>query len=127
MYLWLIHVDVWQKPTQYCKAVILQLKINNFKKSHFTSGKFMKRGKKKITKSLCRGAFGVMEMLFLDLQTSNWVCSVQENSLHCTLLVFASVCVCVCVCVCVTLYKMGGKQIAELKQYMLHKNITQCF
>ena len=26
--LWLIHVDVWQKPTQYCKAIILQLKIN---------------------------------------------------------------------------------------------------
>ena len=30
-YLWLIHVDVWQKSTQYCKAIILQLKIN-FKK-----------------------------------------------------------------------------------------------
>ena len=29
----LIHVDVWQKPTQYCKAIILQLKINKFKKS----------------------------------------------------------------------------------------------
>ena len=28
--LWLIHVDVWQKPTQYCKAIILQLKINTF-------------------------------------------------------------------------------------------------
>ena len=27
VYLWLIHADVWQKPTQYCKAVILQLKI----------------------------------------------------------------------------------------------------
>ena len=25
---WLIHVDKWQKPTQYFKAVILQLKIN---------------------------------------------------------------------------------------------------
>ena len=25
-YLWLIHGDVWQKPTQYGKAVILQLK-----------------------------------------------------------------------------------------------------
>ena len=25
-----IHVDIWQKPTQYCKAVILQLKINKF-------------------------------------------------------------------------------------------------
>ena len=28
MYLWLTHVDVWQKPTQYCKAITLQLKIN---------------------------------------------------------------------------------------------------
>ena len=28
VYLWLIHADVWQKPTQYCKAIILQLKIN---------------------------------------------------------------------------------------------------
>ena len=28
VYLWLIHVDVWQKPTQFCKAIILQLKIN---------------------------------------------------------------------------------------------------
>ena len=27
VYLWLIPVDVWQKPTQYCKAIILQLKI----------------------------------------------------------------------------------------------------
>ena len=22
-YLWLIHADIWQKPTQYCKAIIL--------------------------------------------------------------------------------------------------------
>ena len=27
----LIHVDVWQKPTQYYKAIILQLKVNKFK------------------------------------------------------------------------------------------------
>ena len=26
VYLWLIHVDVWQKSTQHCKAIILQLK-----------------------------------------------------------------------------------------------------
>ena len=25
--LWLIHIDVWQKSSQYCKAIILQLKI----------------------------------------------------------------------------------------------------
>ena len=24
--LWLIHTDAWQKPSQYCKAIILQLK-----------------------------------------------------------------------------------------------------
>ena len=28
VHLWLIHGDGWQKPTQHCKAVILQLKIN---------------------------------------------------------------------------------------------------
>ena len=26
IYLWLIHVDVWQKSNQYCKAIILPLK-----------------------------------------------------------------------------------------------------
>ena len=30
VYLWLIHVDVWQKLTQYCKATVLQLKIYFF-------------------------------------------------------------------------------------------------
>ena len=28
VYLSLIHVDGWQRPTQFCKAAILQLKIN---------------------------------------------------------------------------------------------------
>ena len=32
VYLWLIHVDVWQKPTQYCNVITLQLKINKTKK-----------------------------------------------------------------------------------------------
>ena len=32
VYLWLIHVDIWQKPTQYCKALIFQLKISTLKK-----------------------------------------------------------------------------------------------
>ena len=31
VYLWLLHVNIWQKPTQYCKAIILQLKINKLK------------------------------------------------------------------------------------------------
>ena len=28
VYLWLIHVEVWQKLTHYFKVIILQLKIN---------------------------------------------------------------------------------------------------
>ena len=32
VYLWLILVVLWQKPIQHCKAIILQLKINKFKK-----------------------------------------------------------------------------------------------
>ena len=28
VYLWLIHVDAWQKPAQYCKAIIFLLKKN---------------------------------------------------------------------------------------------------
>ena len=40
VYLWPIHVDVWQKPTQYCKAIILQLKINfkKARKKHSSTG-----------------------------------------------------------------------------------------
>ena len=39
VYLWLIHVDIWQKQTQYYKAIILQLKINlNFKNLQFKKG-----------------------------------------------------------------------------------------
>ena len=29
---WLIHVNVWQKPPQYCKIISFQLKQINFKK-----------------------------------------------------------------------------------------------
>ena len=35
VYLWLIHVDVWQKPAQYCKAIILQLKIIVLKEIYY--------------------------------------------------------------------------------------------
>ena len=27
VYLWPIHIDVWQKPSQYCKGIILPLKL----------------------------------------------------------------------------------------------------
>ena len=30
LFLWMIHVVIWQKQTQHYKAIILQLKIKNF-------------------------------------------------------------------------------------------------
>ena len=36
VYLWLIHVDVQYKPTHYCKAIILLLKINSKKCTNVT-------------------------------------------------------------------------------------------
>ena len=44
IYLWLIHVDVWQKPTQYCKVIILQLKKKCFLRNN---------GKEHLKKSSC--------------------------------------------------------------------------
>ena len=38
-----MHVDVWQKPAQYCKAIILQLKISQLKnKTLYKHKKFKK-------------------------------------------------------------------------------------
>ena len=37
VYLWLVHVDVWQKLTHHCKAIILQLKINKFIKLRYVN------------------------------------------------------------------------------------------
>ena len=34
VHLWLVHVDVWWKPSQYCKVIILQLKLINKKTLH---------------------------------------------------------------------------------------------
>ena len=31
---WLIHVNVWQKPLQYCKVISLQLKQKQNKQNH---------------------------------------------------------------------------------------------
>ena len=42
VYLWLVHDDIWQKPTQDCKAIILKYrrKKKNFLKSHWVFGSF---------------------------------------------------------------------------------------
>ena len=39
VHLWLIHVDVWQKPTQCCKAIVLQLKREREREKNANSKK----------------------------------------------------------------------------------------
>ena len=34
VHLWLIHVDIWHEPIQYCEAITRQSKINKLKKQH---------------------------------------------------------------------------------------------
>ena len=40
----LVHVDIWQKLTQYCKAIIPRLKINKLKKKFFKVKKTKGKG-----------------------------------------------------------------------------------
>ena len=47
VYLWLIHVDVWQKPTKFCTLIILQLKNNKTNKQTKIIKKFFQLKKKK--------------------------------------------------------------------------------
>ena len=59
VYLWLIHIVVWQKPTKYCNAIILQLKIFFFRKE------------KKKSLKLCGPRLGLQidcQIIFLRLQ-----------------------------------------------------------
>ena len=41
--LWLIHVDVWQKPSLYCKVIILQLKIKLKRRGRMEKTKLKER------------------------------------------------------------------------------------
>ena len=34
---WLIHVNVWQNPPQYCKVISLQLKLKKEKRNQWSS------------------------------------------------------------------------------------------
>ena len=47
VYLWLIHVDVWQKPTKFCKLIILQLKNNKKQTKKQSKNSSSKKKKKK--------------------------------------------------------------------------------
>ena len=52
LYLWLIHIVVWQEPTHYCKTIVLQSKKKKKKRKEKIQINFKKKKKKKIVKML---------------------------------------------------------------------------
>ena len=75
----LIHIDVWQKPTQYCKAIILQLKINKLKNKNKTKnimfGMFKSHSKVKFEKlsDCCSKTWTLNLNLILIGPISSWL------------------------------------------------------
>ena len=50
VYLWLVHADVWQKPTQHCKAIILQLNRTKLKQTKNTARESRRRLRRELLK-----------------------------------------------------------------------------
>ena len=65
VYLWLIHVDVWQKPTQYCKAIILQLKINKFFKKEKKLKHFCSKGHSRKLKDNLKNGRKYLQIIYV--------------------------------------------------------------
>ena len=76
IYPWLIHINVWQNPLQYCKVINLQLiKINE-------------------KKFWCTLNFPVLFKIPLEILSIYKLCSCLE-----CIFIYTHSCVCVCVCV----------------------------
>ena len=67
-YLRLIHADVWQKPTQCCKEIILQLKIHKriFKKYFLVEAEFNHIPDYHEFQGLLQSLKGFMSVLLLE-------------------------------------------------------------
>ena len=65
--LWLIHGDMRQKPTQHCKAIILQLEINKF---NIKIPKKKKKSHSKWSKQLQHGYTGNPEIVVHPIQAA---------------------------------------------------------
>ena len=74
VYPWLTHVNVWQKPLQYCKVISLQLiKINGKKKKN--SGNYFPH----LVKIHCRMLTFFLSKQNLDVQSASSVSSVGRR------------------------------------------------
>ena len=80
VYPWLIHVNVWQKPLQYCKVISLQLKLINYlKKTNFQKTKKKKKVETDFT--LLTNVHIVKAMVFpvVMYRCENWTVKEAEH------------------------------------------------
>ena len=69
---WLIHVNVWQKPLQYCKVISLQLiKINEKKNNNGQVDPFSKTMKTKLHQSIPTLKTNILFHLNLQFKSVN--------------------------------------------------------
>ena len=67
-YIWLMHVEVWQKLTWYCKAIFLQLKIKRKKKMTL---KLENNLNHNVTRSLCKSLIWIASFLLILFTSLN--------------------------------------------------------
>ena len=80
---WLIHVNVWQKPLQYCKVISLQLiKINEKKNKRFDRKKKKKRTSFHVPGGHLHVFFGKMFIRVLCLFFNFVACFSMLNYIH---------------------------------------------
>ena len=68
VHLWLIHVAVWQKPIQFCKAIILQLK----KKLKVGVGRLYSMTKDSTSNAVSGKDDGIGKMMVLKKMRTIW-------------------------------------------------------
>ena len=69
IYLWLIYVDIWQKPTQQCKTIILQLKVNKLQKpKRLTSPKLHLLFEPSAFPSLVANILSILSIVWIIIQ-----------------------------------------------------------
>ena len=77
IYLWLTHVDIQKKPTQYCKAIILQLKVNNFFKRWKSKHWVSKNKNSPAMNTVVHMSF--FSYGFLSICVQQWYCGVIQQ------------------------------------------------
>ena len=69
---WLIHVNVWQKPLQYCKAISFQLIKINEKKKEMSEKEKKKKRKQCSPKDFCKIGQNIFILIALNWKQSRY-------------------------------------------------------